>query len=71
MTVIITMRDWRKVGGCPDALLWCSERGIDWRKFVREGLDIEILRESGDNLSKMDDLEAAAINRRITEFKNG
>ncbi len=60
---IVTIKDWRKVGGCRDAKFWCEEHGVDWRKFVLVGLDVEILKATGDNLSKINRMERAAIER--------
>lgn len=60
---IVTMKDWRAVGGCKDAKLWCENHGVDWRKFVLVGLDVEILKATGDNLSKINRMEAIAQGR--------
>lgn len=68
---IVTMKDWRAVGGCKDAIGWCTARGIDWRSFVRDGIDVDILRETGDNLSKLDALEEAALKRIKAEGGQG
>lgn len=61
--IVVTMRDWRAVGGCPDAKFWCEQHNVDWRKFVLVGLDVEILKATGDNLSKINRMEQAAITR--------
>lgn len=61
--IIVTMKDWRKVGGCRDAKFWCTEHGIDWRDFVRNGIDVEVLKATGDNLSKLEAMEQAALER--------
>lgn len=64
---IVNMKDWRAEGGCPDAKFWCEQHGVDWRKFVLVGLDVEILKATGDNLSRIHRMEASAIARA----KNG
>lgn len=60
---IVKIRDLRTVGICPDARKWCAAQGIDWRDFLANGIDVEILRATRDNLSTIDRLEQAAIRR--------
>jgi len=59
----ITIADLRACGICPDARKWCDKHGIDWRDFVTNGVDVETLRSTGDNLSVVDRLENAAKER--------
>lgn len=61
---VIKIRDLRANGICPDARKWCEKRGIDWRDFVKNGIHVDKLRETGDNLSAIDRLETAAKERK-------
>lgn len=56
----ITVQDFRACGICKDARLWFDTHGLDWRGFVRRGIDVADLRAPGDHLDTIDRLEAAA-----------
>lgn len=60
---IITIRDLRANGICPDARKWCEAHGIDWRDFVKSGIHVDKLRATGDNLSVIGRLEQTAVER--------
>lgn len=59
----IRIVDLRACGVCPRARLWFERHRIDWRAFVRDGVDVETLRATGDQLSLIDRLEVAAKER--------
>ncbi len=60
----ITLRDFRACGVCKDARFVFFERhGLDWRDFVKNGIDAEKLRATGDHLTRIDALEEAARKR--------
>lgn len=64
--VRITLRDFRAPGSkvCPDARpLFFDRFGLDWRRFVREGMTADELRGPGQHLDLIDRLEAAARRR--------
>lgn len=44
----ITIRDLRASGICVEARLWFQRRGLDWKDFVRNGIDAETLLATGD-----------------------
>lgn len=70
---IITMQDLRTNGICPGAKIWCEKNDVDWRTFVRDGVSVEVLRATGDNLTMIDRLEETAKKRiELSEVgKNG
>lgn len=48
----ITMTDAIRAGHCPTGIRrWFTAHGLDFRSFMREGVDAEILRDRGDALS--------------------
>lgn len=59
----ITMQDFRACGICPDARHWFARNGLDWRDFVKHGIDVADLRATGDQLDRIDALEQAAKTR--------
>lgn len=60
----IMMRDFRACGVCKDArFVFFEKHGLDWRDFVKNGIDVEKLREPGDHLTRIEELEKAAIKR--------
>lgn len=59
----IRVSDLRACGVCPRARFWFERHGLDWRAFVREGIEVEALRATGDQLSLIDRVEAAAQER--------
>lgn len=56
----ITIDDFRACGVCPKARRWFERNGLDWRAFVRNGIEADELRAVGDNLDLLERLEAAA-----------
>lgn len=65
----ITLRDFRAPGSkvCPDAKpLFFDRFGLDWRRFVREGMTATELRGPGQHLDLIDRLEESA-RRRIAK----
>lgn len=49
---IITINDIRRAGHCVNgARSWFSLHGLDFRKFVREGISAETLLATGDQLA--------------------
>lgn len=64
--VRITLRDFRAPDAkvCPDARpLFFDRFGLDWKRFVREGMTAAELRGPGQHLDLIDRLEAAARRR--------
>lgn len=59
----VTIDDFRRAGICPRARLWFQRFGLDWRGFVRNGIEADELRATGDNLTTIDRIEAAAKER--------
>ena len=48
----IYLRHLRLVGYCvPSSRAWAKQHGVDWREFVRDGLDATVLESSGDALA--------------------
>lgn len=60
---IATIKDFRACGICPDARFWFAEQGLDWRGFVRDGIDIQELKATGDHVDLWNRVEAAAKKR--------
>lgn len=52
---------------CDKARHWFARVGLDWRDFVRNGIDVEALRRPGDHLDLIARLEAAAIEREARD----
>jgi hypothetical protein len=49
MTHLVTISDMRKAGYCPTgARRWFEAHGLDFRDFLKHGIDIEVLRATGD-----------------------
>jgi hypothetical protein len=44
----ITIKDLRASGICVDARLWFQRHDLDWKDFVRNGIDAEILLATKD-----------------------
>lgn len=55
--------DLREAGVCPRARLWFERHGLDWRGFVRDGIDAETLRATGDQLELIERVVAVAERR--------
>ena len=53
---------------CPRAKGWFEAHGLNWRDFVKNGVDIEVLRSTNDRLDLLDRLEEVAKER---EARNG
>lgn len=62
MTRII-MADFRTVGVCRDARHWFMRHGLDWKQFVREGIDAQSLLDTGDQHATINRLIEAAEKR--------
>lgn len=57
----ITVQDLRTCGVCPQARRrWFEKHGLDWKAFVRDGIDPAVARATGDMLTLIDRLEVAA-----------
>lgn len=53
MSVIVTMRHVREAKLCSrGSREWCAEHGIDWYKFLEEGLPVEVLEVFDDAMIK-------------------
>lgn len=64
----ITINDFRQAGICPKARKVFFERyGLDWRAFVRDGIDVEELRATGSHATKIDELERIAKAREAAK----
>lgn len=50
-TDLIRVADLRASGVCPRARLWFEKHGLDWRDFVRNGIDGEKLAATGDAIA--------------------
>ena len=61
--MIVTIADFRACGICPRARLWFNEHGLDWRGFVRNGIELEALEATGDHLDLWARVGAAAAKR--------
>ncbi len=43
------IRHMRAVGLCHSgSRMWCEANGIDWKDFVKNGIPVRVLRDSGD-----------------------
>lgn len=52
MTMIVRIEDVRAAAQCVSgARRWFQQEGLDFRSFLIEGLDAEILRATGDPLA--------------------
>ena len=48
----VTHAHFRALGYCNrGAKRWLAERGIVWSEFLRDGIDADVLRESGDAMA--------------------
>lgn len=62
--MIITMRDIRAAKICGrGAKMFFERHGLDWRKFVKEGIDSEVLESTGDAMA-LHVVEVANAGRR-------
>lgn len=62
-SLIVTIRDFREAGICPRARFWFEEKGLDWRGFVKNGIEADKLRATGEQLTNLERVEAAARRR--------
>lgn len=51
MGVIVTANDLRAAGMCPRVRPWFEKHGLDWREFIQNGYDEDILRATGDAMA--------------------
>lgn len=50
--MIVRIGDVRAAGYCVQgARRWAESHGIDFKDFLRDGIDAEVLRQSGDGLA--------------------
>lgn len=64
----VRIADFRSAGICPDAKFWFKDHGLNWKDFVRNGIDIEDLKATGDHLDLWGRVEKFAEAR---EKQNG
>lgn len=64
---IIKVCDQRAEGVCKGARHWFERHGLDWRDYIRNGIDVERLRATGDIPDLIDRLEARAKAREASE----
>jgi hypothetical protein len=63
MTARITTKEFAVYRICPDVKQWFERHGLDWERFILEGMTADELRGPGDRLKLIDKLEALAIAR--------
>lgn len=52
MTLIVTVEDVRQAKLCiPGARLWCKRHGIDWHRFLKDGVEASRLIETRDAMA--------------------
>jgi len=52
VSLIVTIEDVRLAGLCiPGARLWCRRHGIDWHRFLKEGVEAARLIEARDAMA--------------------
>lgn len=62
--VIVKMSDVRAIHGCArGARYFCQTHGIDWTDFLENGVDAEVLEETGDHMA----LQLTAYARKRVE----
>lgn len=62
MTRII-FSDFREAGICPTARYWFEEHGLDWRHFVKNGIEVEDLLATNNHIPRIRQLEQIALRR--------
>lgn len=68
--IIVTIQDANVLGYCrPGCFALAKSKGLDWRKFVREGIDSRELAAPGED--SMVDALVEQARRRIREENNG
>lgn len=60
---IVTIDDFRAAGICPRSKFWFERHGLDWRGFVKNGIDVQQLKDTGDHADLVAAVEAAARKR--------
>jgi hypothetical protein len=61
---MITVQDLRTLKICPAAKsVFFDRHGLDWKRFVMEGMSAAEMRTAGTHLDLIDRLEAASIAR--------
>lgn len=61
----ITIDHFRRAGICPDARpVFFVRHGLNWKDFVRNGIDSDVLRATGDHLTMIERLEGIARSER-------
>lgn len=59
----VYIRDFKGTGYCPAGQKrFCDAHGIDWRDYVRNGVDAQVLLDSGDDMARAM-VEIARVNR--------
>lgn len=67
--MIIKITDIRLAGHCPSgAKQWFDDMGIDFRSFLKDGIDSETLLATGDGLAKQ---VVSRAKQRRGENENG
>jgi hypothetical protein len=52
-TILITINDVRAAGLCVNgARTWCARHNLDFRTFLQDGLDADILLSTGDAMAQ-------------------
>lgn len=64
----VRIEDLRPNKICPHARYFCERHGIDWRDFVKNGIDAERLRAIGD---MQDTVERVIATAEAREAANG
>lgn len=67
--LIITSRHCRAAGMCltPGVRDFCRTHGIDYRAFINNGIDAEVLIKTGDVMA----LQVVAVARKQSELADG
>ena len=61
--VVVRVKDLRTAGVCPRAKAWFDRHDLDWRGFVKNGVDLELLRATGDMAETVERVGEAARKR--------
>lgn len=59
----VTVNDMRRAGVCPRARIWFGQHNLDWRDFVKNGIEADTLRATGDNQVLVEKVIAMAERR--------
>lgn len=66
----VTHAHFRALGYCNrGARRWLTERGISWPEFLRDGVDADLLRDSGDAMAitAVELAEAGIVEQPVTK----